>query len=124
MSLPTPFQAAFHPGLTHPDGEICPTCEQLIPNDRLEQVKARHVEHQRELERQHALKLKATCEQLTVRFRQQNEESLTKLRQEAEAKEAAALAEERQRVTVEWEAKISAATTAMETMRSQADDLR
>ena len=25
-------------GHIHLDGEICPTCEQVIPNDRLEQV--------------------------------------------------------------------------------------
>ncbi len=34
------FEASHHSALHHHHDEICPTCEQIIPNDRLEQVKA------------------------------------------------------------------------------------
>src|SRR5258706_5509196 len=87
-----PFEA-FDPSLHLHDGEVCPMCEQIIPNDRLEQVKARQAQHQREVESQYVLRLNAEREQLAAQLRQQNEEALAKVRQEAEAKEVAARAE-------------------------------
>jgi hypothetical protein len=120
MSLSThPFEA-FHPALHDHDGEICPMCEQAIPNDRLEQVKARQAQHQREVESQLALKLKAEREQL----QQQNEQALAKAREEAAAKEAAARVEERRAATAAADVKIAAANNAAEAVRAQADALK
>ena len=120
MSLSThPFEA-FHPALHDHDGEICPKCEQAIPNDRLEQVKARQAQHQREVESQFNLKLNAEREQ----FQQQNEEALAKAREEAAAKEAAARVEERRAATAEADAKIAVANNATEAVRAQADALK
>jgi hypothetical protein len=124
MNLSTqPFEA-FHPSLHHHDGEVCPMCEQVIPNDRLEQVKARQAQHQRELESQLALKLKAERDRLTAQLRQQHEEALTKARQEAGAKETAARAEERRLATAEAEVKVLAAKSATEAARVQAEELK
>ena len=124
MSLSAqPFEA-FDPALHHHDGEVCPMCEQIIPNDRLEQVKARQAQHQREVESQYALKLKAEREQLAAQLRQQNEEALARVRQEAEAKELAARAEERRAAIAEADAKVAVATNAMEMVRARADELK
>jgi hypothetical protein len=120
MSLSAqPFETSHHSALHHHD-EICPTCEQVIPNDRLEQVKARQAQHHRDVESQYALKLKAEREQLVAQLQQQNEEALAKVRQE----EAAVRAEERRAAMAEANAKVSAAAIAMETTRAQADELR
>lgn len=124
MSLSTHSFKAFHPALHDHDGEVCPMCEQAIPNDRLEEVKARQAQHQREVESQLALKLKAEREQLTAQLLQQHEEVLTKAREEAAAKEAAARIEERRAVTAEADAKIAAANNVVEAVRVQADALK
>lgn len=118
-----PFEA-FHPARHHHDGEVCPTCEQIIPNDRLEQVKARQAQRLREVENQYASKLKAEREQLAAQLQQQNEEALGKVRQESAAKEAAARAEERRAATVEADAKVAAANTATESVRAEANELK
>lgn len=118
-----PFDA-FHHSLHHLDADICPMCEQIIPNDRLEQVRSRQIQYQRELESQYVSRLEAEREQLAAQLQQQNEEALTKLRQEAEAKEAAARAEERRIASAQAEVKVSAANSAMETARAQAEQLR
>ena len=120
---PHPGFAAFTPHL-HLDDEVCPTCEQIIPNDRLEQVKARRAAQEREQESQYALKLSAEREQLTAQLLQQTEEAVAKVRQEAEAKEMAARAEERRTATAEAEVKVLAANAAVETVRAQADELK
>lgn len=124
MSLSTHPSEAFHPALHDHDGEICPMCEQAIPNDRLEQVKARQAQHQREVESQYAFRLKAASDQLTAQLQQQSDQALAKVRREAEAKEAAARAEERRAATVEADAKVAAANTATEAVRAQADALK
>lgn len=109
---------------SHHEGEVCPMCEQVIPNDRLEQVKARQAQRQRETERQYALRWKNDRDQLMAQFRQQNEEELAKLRKEAAEKEAAARAEERKAATTDAEARIATAAAAVETMRSEATELK
>lgn len=124
MSLSSQPLDAFHGLHHHLDGDICPMCDQIIPNDRLEQVRARQVQHQRELESQYALRLKAEREQLTVQLQQQSEDALARLRKEAEAREAAARVEERKAASAEADLKISAANSAAETARVQAEQLQ
>lgn len=120
---PHPGFAAFTRHL-HLDDEVCPTCEQTIPNDRLEQVKARRAAQERDQENQLALKLKAERDQVTEQLLQQNEEALAKVRQEAEAKEAVARAEERRTAAAEAEVKVLEANAAVETVRTQAAELK
>jgi hypothetical protein len=124
MSLSVESFEAFDPMLHRNEGGICPTCDQVIPNDRLEQVKARQSQRQREAETQYAIRLKADREQLTAQLRQQNDVALARVRQEAQANEAAARAEEREAAIAEADAKVEAANTAMERARSQADELK
>ncbi len=118
-----PFDA-FHDLHHHLDGNVCPMCDQIIPNDRLEQVRARQVQHQRELESQYALKLKAEREQLAAQLQQRSEDAMARLRKEAEAREAAAREEERKAANAQADLKISAANSAAETARVQAEQLQ
>ena len=97
---------------SHIDGEICPTCEQVIPNDRLDHVKARHAEHQHEVESRYALRAKAEQDQLREQLRQEQREALAKMQQESKKREDAARADAHQAATVAMEAKVSAAATA------------
>ena len=124
MSLSAqPFET-FLPSIHHHDDEVCPMCEQIIPNERLGQVKARQAQHEREVESQYALRLKNDRDHLMAQFQRQNEEALAKASQEAAQKEAAARAEERKAATAETAAKVAAAAAAIETIRSQSDDLK
>lgn len=124
MSLSSqPFDALQDLHL-HVEGDICPMCDQIIPNDRLEQVRARQVQHQRELESQYALRFKAEREQLTVQLQHQSEDAMARLRKEAEAKEAAAREEERKDANAKADVKILAANSAAETARVQAEKLQ
>lgn len=124
MSLsPQPFEA-FHDLHHHHDGDICPMCDQVIPNDRLEQVRARQVQHQRELDSQYALKLKGELEQLAAQHQRQSEDAMARLRKESEAREAAAREEERKAANAQADLKISAASSAAETARVQAAQLQ
>ena len=70
------------------------------------------------------MKLKAEREQLITQLQQQNDEAVAKVRQEAAAKEAAALAEGRRTATAEAEAKLTDAAKAMEAKTAQADELK
>lgn len=99
-------------------------CEQTIPNDRLDQVKARQAQHQREMESQQALRLKAEREQITAELRQQTEEALAKARQEADVREAVARAEVRRAALAEADAKVAAAMAAIETAQATAAGLK
>lgn len=118
-----PVFADFTPHL-HLDNEICPTCEQIIPNDRLEQVKARRAAQEHELENRYALKAKAEQEQLLNQVRQEQQDALAKLRQESEANEAAARIEARKAATAEMEMKLSAATAATQTANAQVEEFK
>lgn len=124
MSLSSEPFDAFHVLHHHLDGDICPMCDQVIPNDRLEHVRARRMQHQRELESQYALKLKAERDLLIAQHQQQSEDAIAKVRKEGEAREAAAREEERKAANAQADLKVSAANSAAEAARVQTEQLR
>jgi hypothetical protein len=124
MSLSSEPFDAFHVLHHHLDSDVCPMCDQVIPNDRLEQVRARQVQHRRELESQYALKLKAERDLLMAQHQQQSEDAIAKVRKESEAREAAAREAERKAANAQADLKVSAANCAAEAARVQTEQLR
>lgn len=90
-------------------GEVCPTCEQPIPHDRFDEIKARIETRQSERETQ-------ITSRLTEEFGRQKAEAVERARQEAAATVAAqvenARAEERQTVEAAANQKLAQAERA------------
>lgn len=82
----TDFRSGFRPAHIHPDGDTCPTCEQAIPLDKLEEISGRIALRQHEHEQSIRIAL---------------EERFKSERAQASAEAATALEEERRRAAAD-----------------------
>lgn len=104
--------------------EMCPLCDQEIPNDRLAGVKARHAEHEREMQSRVARAAKDEQERLTRLYTADKADALAKLQSEMAARETAARTAERKATLAEADARIVASAKATATAQDEAVELK
>lgn len=116
-------QTALRPKHLHFTSETCPVCEQIIPNDRLESVRARKDAQERALEAKFARLAKDEQIRQAELFQAEKAEAMAKLQSEITTRETAARAAERKAAMAEAEGVLSAANKAAQTADARADEL-
>ena len=123
MATPEPMLKEVHDLYVHTQGEICPLCEQPISNERAEQVRARMEEQERfavedakakanqqiAVERQ---RLEAKANAKIERVREESQQALNKLADDAASRIEAARTEGGRAVESAFQAKVTAAEEA------------
>jgi len=102
----------------------CPLCDQVIPNDRLAGVKARHAEHERELQVRFVKAAKDEQERLTLQFEVEKASALAKFEVDTVARETAARDAERKATLAQVEGKLAESAKAADAAQQQATELQ
>ena len=104
--------------------ETCPLCDQAIPNDRLASVKARHAEHEREMEARLAKATKDEQDRLKSQYDADKAQAIAKLQSEIVTREAAAQEAGRKATLAQVEAKMADSAKAVAAAQEQATHLQ
>src|ERR1700733_10247409 len=92
----------------HVDGAQCPTCEQVIPNERFEEISKRIAFKERERQAQGDARMKTELDAI----RAQNQAAVDALKADASVKEAAAVEQGKKIAQTAYEAKLVEAAEA------------
>lgn len=114
---------ALRPNHLHFESETCPVCEQIIPNDRLESVRARRDAQEQALEAKFARLAEDEQIRQAKLLQAEKAEAIAKLQSEITAREAAARDAGRKAATAEAEEVLCAANKAAQTANARVDEL-
>lgn len=93
--------------------ETCPLCDQVIPNDRLASVQARHAEHERDMQARVAKAAKDEQDRLKSQFEADKAQTVAKLQADFGAREEAAREAARKATLAQVEEKMADSAKAV-----------
>src|SRR6266849_10118827 len=102
-------QASLQPALHehfHAPGEVCPYCEQPIPNDRIPEIRARFEAKERQQTEALKAEFEAAAKLQAEQVRQEAAATIEKVRTEAAAQQNAAREEGRKAAEAQFQNKI------------------
>ena len=101
----------------HVQGETCPYCEQPVPNDRIQEIRARFDAKERQLAEALKAQFEAVAKAEAERIRQDAASTIEKIRDEAAAQQITAREEGRKAAEAESQGKIAELTQANSTLQ-------